>query len=166
VKTYKCLVNKDGSHSHQILKSGVTAAEIAILRAVHGNDAVRNVTPCLDLNGEPLHAMRLHQDDNGNDVRSRMNRTALLASLRRTYGEDMVARVVPGINPTIPLTIEDLASVTGDEMEDSLIDEMSDEELEAATAPEGQHGDLNANDGDGGTEIIKRETDAKKTKAA
>ncbi len=159
MKTYKCLVNKDGSHSHQILKTGVTAAEIAILRAVHGNDAVRSIKPCLDSNGEPLHAMRLHMDDLGNDVRTKMNRTALIASLRRTYGEGMVANVFPGINPQIPLTIEDLGNMTGDEMEDSLIDdEMSDEELEAATAPEGQHGDLNADD--------KPAADAKKTKAA
>lgn len=160
MKTYKCLVNKDGSHSHQILKSDVTAAEIAILRAVHGGDAVRSIRPCLDADGKPLEAMRLHMDDNGNDVRTRMNRLALLGALRRTYGEEVVNHVFPGIHPALPMTIEDLASVTGEEMEDSLLDDMSDDEMEAATAPEGLPGDLNASD------KTEAATDAKKTKAA
>jgi hypothetical protein len=43
------LLSLGGDHGNQIMKHAVTAAEIAVLRAIHGDDAVQEVEPTGDV---------------------------------------------------------------------------------------------------------------------
>jgi hypothetical protein len=72
------LLSLGGDHGNQVMKHHVTAAEIAVLRAIHGDEAVKDVEPAGDIK-------RSHRDE----------RERLLA----TYG----GAKVPNSNPPTPV---------------------------------------------------------------
>lgn len=45
MKLYDCILRLDGSVLNEVQKAGVTAAEIMVLRALHGADAVHGIVP-------------------------------------------------------------------------------------------------------------------------
>lgn len=107
MQAYKAMVNINGSHSHQVVKSKLTAAEILVLRAIHGQDSVRDIKPMM-AKGEPVHATIWTMDDDGGDIEVKLTKNTLLGSLRRVYGEEIVERVFPGITPVLPDNLADI----------------------------------------------------------
>lgn len=49
MQTANILLSLGGDHNNTVPKYGVTAAEIALLQAIHGNDAVTEVEPLGDI---------------------------------------------------------------------------------------------------------------------
>lgn len=49
MQTANILLSLGGDHGNQISKFGVTAAEIAVLRAIHGDESVQEVEPIGDI---------------------------------------------------------------------------------------------------------------------
>ena len=49
MKTYSCKVRLGGSVMHEVPKDEVTAAEVTILRYIHGDDAVLEIKPVGDI---------------------------------------------------------------------------------------------------------------------
>lgn len=95
MQTANILLALGGDSGNQVPKFGVTAAEIAVLRAIHGDDAVTNVLP-------------LDAQDN------RTNRTEL-ARLRARYGaaqdgegNKVVDMLFPGAAARVFETIDEL----------------------------------------------------------
>ena len=95
MQTANILLALGGDSGNQVPKFGVTAAEIAVLRAIHGEDAVTNVLP-------------LEAGDN------RTNRTEL-ARLRARYGaaqdgegNKVVGTLFPGAAARVFETIDEL----------------------------------------------------------
>lgn len=43
MQTYRCRVNLAGEIKNQVLKDGIVAAEILLLKAIHGDDAVADI---------------------------------------------------------------------------------------------------------------------------
>jgi hypothetical protein len=48
MKLYDCTVRLNGSLHNEVNKADVTPAEVHVLRALHGSDAVINVKPAMD----------------------------------------------------------------------------------------------------------------------
>lgn len=49
MQTATVLLSLGGDHGNQVMKHGVTAAEIAVLRAIHGDESVKDVEPGQDV---------------------------------------------------------------------------------------------------------------------
>lgn len=49
MQTANVLLSLGGDHGNQVMKHDVTASEIAVLRAIHGDDAVKEIEPCKDV---------------------------------------------------------------------------------------------------------------------
>lgn len=58
MQTANIMLSLGGDHGNQVYKHGVTAAEIAVLRAIHGDEAVKDVEPSGDLK-------RSHREERG-----------------------------------------------------------------------------------------------------
>lgn len=82
-----CKVRLSGELNNEILKSGVTPAEILLLRQVHGVDAVHQVSA------------------KGTDKRPHREEVERLSN---TYGAKVVAAAFPGLNPQLPVTFKDI----------------------------------------------------------
>lgn len=82
----QCFVNHAGSRDMQVLKTDVTPAEVMILRALHGDDAVHR----LKATGEVKRKSPAERD-----------------RLIRIYGAKVVAETFPGPAPRLPDTLAD-----------------------------------------------------------
>jgi hypothetical protein len=49
MQTAHCLLSLGGDHGNQVMKHDCTVSEIAVLRAIHGDEAVRDVEPGKDV---------------------------------------------------------------------------------------------------------------------
>lgn len=49
MQTANVLLSLGGDHGNQVMKHDVTASEIAVLRAIHGDDAVKDIEPGKDV---------------------------------------------------------------------------------------------------------------------
>jgi hypothetical protein len=49
MQTAHCLLSLGGDHGNTVMKYDVTAAEIAVLRAIHGDESVKDVEPAGDV---------------------------------------------------------------------------------------------------------------------
>lgn len=49
MQTAHCLLSLGGDHGNSVMKYGVTAAEIAVLRAIHGDESIKDVEPAGDV---------------------------------------------------------------------------------------------------------------------
>lgn len=91
-----------GSVLHVVPKQKVTPAEILVLRAIHGPDAVQDVTPTkLNRRDRRAEYDRLVAEYAGG---SAMAPDAAAAG----GGPNIVAQLFPGANPNIPVTLEDI----------------------------------------------------------
>lgn len=52
MKLYNCIVRLQGDVKDEVAKSGVTSAEIKVLKNIHGGDAVHRVVKAVDAEGE------------------------------------------------------------------------------------------------------------------
>lgn len=63
MKLFDCTVRLDGSPLNEVNKTEVTAAEIAVLRALHGADAVINIKASLDDKQKPKVVKRANIEE-------------------------------------------------------------------------------------------------------
>jgi len=102
MKLYNAMLAVGGGRDHTFpLSNPVTAAEIVVLRALHGDDAVFDI--------EPAKNVATGEDGRPTTVR------ALRADLRLRYqsahdrdGNVVFDQLFPGANAPIPLTIDEL----------------------------------------------------------
>lgn len=87
MQTANCHVRLSGDINNEIFKAGVTVAEIVVLRAIHGDDAVVKV------------------QGTGNDKRAH---AAELDRLKQTYGAKFVDTMFPGAYPKLPVNFKDI----------------------------------------------------------
>jgi hypothetical protein len=90
-----CTVYLGGDLGHSVWKADVTVAEIALLRAIHGEDA------CQDI--QPTFMAKTKQADELERLRALYS-----ASNITKEGKRMVDEVYPGRNPTLPVNLSDI----------------------------------------------------------
>lgn len=100
-----CIVYLDGDRNSSVHKPDVTVAEIALLRAIHGSDAVGGVKPTYV--GKEKPAAELER-----------LRFAYQNSNVTKEGAPLVDSVYPGRNPSLPKTLADLGEDDGPDDED------------------------------------------------
>lgn len=85
----RCKVFLDGDRNHEVLMADVTVAEIVVLRAVHGGDAVTDIQPT-----------RM----------TKTNHAEEFARLQHRYDRKQVkvAELFPGANPKLPVNMKDI----------------------------------------------------------
>lgn len=89
MQTYNCLVNVGGSIRTEVPKTNVTAAEIAVIRSLHGDDAVTAIV-----------------EVGANDKRSHVGERERLI---HAYGFKPVEKLFgTQINVKLPVTVKDL----------------------------------------------------------
>lgn len=91
----------NGSLLHTVQKERVTPAEIVVLRALHGQDAVVDVVPTkMSKRGHQQEFERLSElygrSNGANEVHS------------NDPGKNFVAGLFPGANPTLPIHLKDI----------------------------------------------------------
>lgn len=100
----KCSVYLGGDYNHKVFLPDVTVAEVVVLRAIHGDDAVVEIQPTRMLRGDSHEAER--------------------ERLRRTYNrrDKVVDRVFPGAKADLPVNLKDIgvSAKPGKEAEDEL----------------------------------------------
>lgn len=82
-----CNLRLNGDINNEIFKPAVTVAEIVILRAIHGADAVVNIQPLR--NDKREHAKELNR-------------------LKDEYGDKVFSAVFPGSYPKLPIYFKDV----------------------------------------------------------
>ena len=93
-----CDVLLAGSRNHVVRKNRVSVAEIEVLRAMHGDDAVLNI--------QPRETKKIASRDELERLRRRYRRQLNTAG---TEGrKSVVDAVYPGNNPTLPTTLADI----------------------------------------------------------
>jgi len=86
-----------GDRNHVVRKNGVSVAEIEILRAIHGPDAVQNITP--------RHQKHVNTAEELDRLRRMYRRN--VATADSTY-RDVVSAVFSGPRPKLPTTLADV----------------------------------------------------------
>lgn len=87
MQTANCNVRLMGDMNNEIAKSGVTVAEIVVLRTIHGSDSVVKIA------------------GTGNDKRPH---AAELERLKGLYGDKIVEAAFPGAAPQLPVNFKDI----------------------------------------------------------
>ena len=87
-----------GDLNMQIPRHGVTPPEAAVLRAIHGSDAVVDIK-------------NIHMD--------RREHRAEKARLLERYDRKVVERLFPGVLPQLPITFKDIEALPEIEIEES-----------------------------------------------
>lgn len=90
-----CMVFLSGDVYHSVFKDDVTVAEISLLRAIHGEDAITTIVPTFKANTKAADE---------------------LDRLRMLYGQSNVSKegkrlvddVYPGRNPVLPTSLSDI----------------------------------------------------------
>jgi hypothetical protein len=94
MQTANVLVSLGGDHGNTVPKYGVTAAEIAVLRAIHGDDAVNDVEPSGDVK-------RSHRDERGRLL-------AIYGAAKDDNQKPIVEGMFPGVAARVFETIAEL----------------------------------------------------------
>lgn len=111
-----CHVRLSGDMTNEVFKPGVTPAEVAVLRALHGADAVVKIQPTV-MDKRP-HAQEFDR-------------------LKQVYGDKIVVAAFPGAVPQLPVSFKDIGiDVYAD-------DKPARKKREPATADAGDAGDDN-----------------------
>lgn len=82
-----CKVRLAGSLNMQIPKARVSVAEIAVLQAVHGQDAVTDIKP-----------LRMTKESHAAEV----------DRLKLFYGPEIIKHLFPGLSPRLPVKLADV----------------------------------------------------------
>jgi hypothetical protein len=100
-----CIVFLDGDRNSSVHKTDVTVAEIALLRAIHGPDAVDGIKPTFVGKEKPAQDLaRLRMEYANSNVTKE--------------GGSLIEAVYPGRNPSIPTKLADIQGSAFDEGED------------------------------------------------
>lgn len=91
-----CTVFLSGDLHHGVYKPDVTVAEIAVLRAIHGDDGVAEIQPTFMERGRSNAAEleRLRVIYNGSNLTKE--------------GKRLLEEIFPGRNPSLPVTLADI----------------------------------------------------------
>jgi|GEM_PF-2418693 len=89
------LLGLGGDHGNSVPKYAVTAAEIALLRAIHGEDAVYNILP-LEKTGQQTNRQELNRLQ------------ALYGGARDAEGASIISKLYPGAGARVFETLEEL----------------------------------------------------------
>lgn len=82
-----CHVRLSGDMTNEVFKPGVTPAEVAVLRALHGANAVVKIQPTV-MDKRP-HAQEFDR-------------------LKQAYGDKVVTAAFPGALPQLPVNFKDI----------------------------------------------------------
>lgn len=94
MQTVNCRVALSGDMLNTVPKYDITVAEVALLRAIHGDDAVHDISPIGERTVSP---------------RAEVMRLAETYRARNEDGRFIVAEVFPGGSPAnVPMTLDDL----------------------------------------------------------
>lgn len=93
-----CTVRLSGDTGNTVLKSEVTVAEVAVLRSIHGNEAVVDIKPV-------RQCKTPHREER--------DRLSLI------YGAPRVAALFPGMISRLPVTLDDIALVIDGDLPES-----------------------------------------------
>lgn len=93
-----CEVRLGASAGHTVLKADVTPAEILILQAIHGQDAVVGIKP-KKMDKRP----NAHELDRLNTLYGRES-----GGIRDAGNGDLINKLFPGIHPTLPVSLKDI----------------------------------------------------------
>lgn len=93
MQTANVMVHIGGDHGNQVPKL-VTAAEIAVLRLIHGDDAVTDIDPL--------------EDDNGLNNRDELARLRGIYTTRDGEGRPLINLLFPGAGARVFETIDEL----------------------------------------------------------
>lgn len=103
-KTYKATINHAGKIFHQIEKEDLSAAEILVLKAVHGPQGVVNV---IETKGEKQFAYTNATEDGAFKTLSRPSTMPdEKAYLEEKYGSKKFSEVFPGFAPALPTNLD------------------------------------------------------------
>jgi hypothetical protein len=100
-----CIVFLDGDRNSSVHKTDVTVAEIVLLRAIHGPDAVDGIKPTFVGREKPAQDLaRLRVEYANSNVTKE--------------GGSLIEAVYPGRNPSVPTKLADIEQSAFDEGED------------------------------------------------
>lgn len=94
MQTANILLSLGGDHGNQISKFGVTAAEIAVLRAIHGDESVQDVEPTGDVKRS--------------NRQERERLVAIYGAAKNEQQQRIVDTMFPGVAARVFETIEEL----------------------------------------------------------
>lgn len=118
---YSAVIRHAGKRSYEINKKNLTAGEIIVLRAIHGDDSVVNIKDTGRRDDKWLKDLAIPKDqpDRIADARALMTNAGELARLRLEYKDFMVDddkpivdALWPGFNPQLPVSLEPKALAT------------------------------------------------------
>jgi len=107
-----CYVNLAGDLRHVVFKQSVSVAEVLVLRALHGQNAVTKIMPIGSASGHVI----------GN-VAEKDRLTDIYGRKRDGIGRALIEKLFPGFNPRMPATLKDIG-----------VSEFDDEQSPAAAA--------------------------------
>lgn len=91
MKLYDCKVRLGGSVMNEVRKAGITAAEVVVLRLLHGDDAVADIVEVGDVKREgKVERERLYRAYASPDANSEEVVKSRLADIRGALGFDTV----------------------------------------------------------------------------
>lgn len=93
MEMYRAEVCLGGLITNTVVKEEVTAAEIVILRGIHGDDAIKSIKPLGNKN-------RTYQKE--------------FDRLQRAYGKAKVAKSFPGARPILPQKLADVGIIVNE----------------------------------------------------
>lgn len=103
-KTYKATINHAGKIFHQIEKDDLSAAEVLVLKAVHGPQGVMNI---IETKGEKQFAYTDATEDGAFKTLSRLSTMPdEKAYLEEKYGIKKFSEVFPGFAPALPTNLD------------------------------------------------------------
>lgn len=103
-KTYKATINHAGKIFHQIEKEDLSAAEILVLKAVHGPHGVMNI---IETKGEKQFAYTNATEDGAFKTLFRLSTMPdEKAYLEEKYGSKKFSEVFPGFAPMLPTNLD------------------------------------------------------------
>lgn len=116
---YNCIVRLGGDMRREVVKKGVSAAEIVVLRHIHGHDAIHNVQP---MDPEKKFKRRINGKEvmlNAQEVMERNEFTPLprgyhdeYVRLESIYGAKRLDSIFPGYQKILPAKYEDIAPIS------------------------------------------------------
>lgn len=107
---YSATIAHAGKRSFEIVKTNLTAPEIVILRAIHGQDTVTKIKPTGKRNKKDVDKLA---DEEKLEAMELLTNAGELRRLRHLYKDfvvdddkPIVDALWPGFNPQLPVTIE------------------------------------------------------------
>lgn len=107
---YSASVAHAGKRSYEIVKNNLTAPEIVILRAIHGQDTVTKIKPTGKRSPKAIEKLPDSEKLEASELLTNAGELRRLRQLYKDFVVDddkpIVDALWPGFNPQLPLTLE------------------------------------------------------------